>query len=153
MMSYIAATDTGLGMTADTRVFQASATDANNNAQTQDLLNKLNNIAATSGSKGTVLKAAQVQEALKAAGLDTFYVASQNGKIVTDANPSIEAGQNTYTVTKYTFNSAKFDTVYADGQTLGTNTNPNLYYTASTSKTVTYNAQNHNFGSLFENVK
>ena len=150
-----------LNVPATARVYQASSSDANNNAVLSDLLQKLNNATATTASKGTVLKGSDVETALKAAGLDTFYVAREAAKdpkkaeYVTDLNPSIQDTNNQYTVVKYTFDPTTFDSIYNNNSqyvTLGSHVNPYLFFDQSAPKSVVYSSQSHNFGQLFDNV-
>ena len=144
-----------LNVPADARVYQASSSDANNNAALSDLLQKLNNATATTASKGTVLKGSDVEKALKAAGLDTFYVARKGDNYVTDFNPSIQNTDNNYTVVKYTFDPTTFDSIYNNNSqyvTLGSHVNPYLFFNQSAQRSVVYSSQSHNFGQLFDNV-
>uniref|UniRef100_UPI00403FB281 hypothetical protein n=1 Tax=Lentilactobacillus hilgardii TaxID=1588 RepID=UPI00403FB281 len=148
---------TALGLAGDTRIYQATSSDGNNNQTLTNLLQKLNNAADTTGSNGTVLNGDAVEKALKASGLDTFYVATHtNGPVVTEQNPStqgVTGQQNNYTVQKYTFDKTQFDALYNNHKskvTLGTSTNPYLFFSRSTAKGVTYNQANLNFGSLYE---
>ena len=140
------------------RIYQGKSTDANNNATLADLLTKLNNAVATTTAKGYVVTGADVQKALDAAGLSTFYTAryaqgnnAGNG-FVTDLNPSTGNNENAYTVQQYKFNPTVFDAYYKNHQayvTVGSHVNPYLFFDKSADHNVTYNVNNHNFGELF----
>ncbi|TLQ13980.1 hypothetical protein FEZ41_14305 [Lentilactobacillus parafarraginis] len=101
-----------IGAPGNARIYQASHLDANNNAVLNDLLQKLNNAQDASGAKGTILKAADVEKALKASGLDEFYTAQyttntatgghNRGDFITEETPVAQNNSNAYTVVKGT---------------------------------------------------
>lgn len=152
------AAHTVISAAGTTRVFQASASDANNNQTLASLLQKLD--GAIKGTNGQVVTGDQVETALKNAGLDTFYLvhddntaANNNASNWLSATGSAVASNGSYTITKYTFNKAAFNVLPAAQRTItdGHPFNQALQFTQGTNVTTTsYQQGAYNFGAIFE---